>query len=379
MASLHSCAADFSRRTEGKKITLSRLQNLRHSLDQKQLDILIVFHPENRHYLSGFNGSAGWLIISARSAYLAVDFRYVEQAKKESPDFDVVLVKGDIMEWLPKFASELGFKKVGFEADHISFTTYQKLLKTIKDNGLQIELIPTDGLVEAIRVVKEPEELEFIKRAVQLADAAYDQVKSILRPGITEEETAWALEKFLRETGSQALPFDIIVASGANAALPHAKPTEKVLLKNEPVVIDLGARANGYCCDLTRTYIIGDGDKTFSKIYDIVLGAQLTAISNVVTGMNGDQADRLARTVIEQSNYGDAFGHSLGHGVGLETHELPRLGPNSLDVLSNDMVFTIEPGIYIAGWGGVRIEDTVVIENGKVKSLTRADKKANIS
>jgi Xaa-Pro aminopeptidase len=175
------------------------------------------------------------------------------------------------------------------------------------------------------------------------------------------------------------VPFDIIVASGHNAALPHARPSEKVISENEPIVVDLGARVNGYCSDLTRTFVIGGTDKTFSKIYDIVLGAQLTALSNIVAGMNGDQADRLARTVIEQANYGDAFGHSLGHGVGLETHEAPRLGPNSSDILIDGMVFTIEPGIYLDGWGGVRIEDTVVMENGKVKNLTRADKKATIS
>jgi Xaa-Pro aminopeptidase len=141
----------------------------------------------------------------------------------------------------------------------------------------------------------------------------------------------------------------------------------------------LGAKVNGYCSDLTRTFMIGDGDKTFFKIYDIVLGAQLAALATISAGMNGNQADRLARIVIEQSKHGEAFGHGLGHGVGLETHESPRLGPNSSDQLVDGMVFTIEPGIYISGWGGIRIEDTVVMENGKVKSLTRADKKANIS
>jgi Xaa-Pro aminopeptidase len=145
------------------------------------------------------------------------------------------------------------------------------------------------------------------------------------------------------------------------------------------VVIDLGARVNGYCSDLSRTFFLGDEDETFSKIYDIVLGAQLTALATIGAGMNGDQADRLARTVIEQANYGDAFGHGLGHGVGLEAHESPRLGTNSSDLLTDGMVFTVEPGIYIAGWGGVRIEDTVVMENGKIKALTRADKIAHIS
>ncbi|MCJ7514608.1 MAG: Xaa-Pro peptidase family protein [Dehalococcoidia bacterium] len=358
---------------------MSRLQKLRQSLVQKELDALVVSQPENRRYLSGFAGSAGWLVISENNTYLAVDFRYIEQAKKESPNFDIIHVKGDTVGWLPKFLSDLGFKKAGVEADHISFATYQKLLKTVKDNGLQIELIPTAGLVESIRAVKEPEEIQFITEAVKLADAAFDHAKSILRPGMTEKEAAWALEKFLREKGSQAVPFDIIVASGPNSALPHAKPSEQQLLQNVPVIIDLGARMNGYCSDLTRTFVIGDGDKTFFKIYDIVLGAQLTALAAIKDGMDGDQADRLARTVIEQAKYNESFGHGLGHGVGLETHESPRLGPSSSDLLVDGMVFTIEPGIYVAGWGGIRIEDTVVMQNGKVKSLTRADKKASIS
>jgi Xaa-Pro aminopeptidase len=358
---------------------VSRLEKLRHSVNQKELDVLIVSQPDNRYYISGFTGSAGWLIISNNDAYLAIDFRYVEQAKKESPGFTVVLVKGNILDWLPRFISELGSKKTGFEADQVSFATYQRLLKLINHDGLHIELIPTDGLVESLRAIKEPDEQDFITKAVQLADAAFEHAGTMLHLGVKEKEISWALEKFIREEGSQAVPFDIIVASGPNAALPHARPSEKVILENEPVVIDLGARVNGYCSDLTRTFIIGDKDKTFSKIYDIVLGAQLTALSNIVAGMTGDQADRLARTVIEQANYGDAFGHSLGHGVGLETHEAPRLGPNSSDILTDGMVFTIEPGIYIDGWGGIRIEDTVVMDNGKVKSLTRADKKANIS
>ena len=358
---------------------MSRLQKLRALLDQNSLDALVIAHPENRRYISGFTGSAGWVIISEKSINLAVDSRYLEQAKKESADFDVSLVKGDIAGWLPKFLTDMGFKKAGFEADHTSIAAYQRFLDVVKHDGLHIELITTSGLVESIRAVKEPEELKWINEAVKLADAAFDHAKLILLSGITEKEAAWALEKFLRGKGSQTVPFDIIVASGANAASPHAKPSETVIKKSVPVVIDLGARVNGYCCDLTRTFIIDNEEETFSKIYDIVLGAQLTALSTLVADMNGDQADRLARTVIEAANYGDAYGHGLGHGVGLETHESPRLGPNSSDLLVDGMVFTLEPGIYIPGWGGVRIEDTVVMKDGKAKSLTMADKRANIS
>ena len=356
---------------------MSRLQKLRQSLKQKELDVLVISQQENRRYLSGFTGSTGWLLISDNSTCLAVDFRYVEQAKKESPDFDVIHIKGDTAGWLPKLASDSGFKRVGFEADQVPFAVYQQLCRTINDDGYRFQLIPTIGLVESIRAVKEPEELKSIAEAVKLADAAFDHAKLVLRPGVSEKDVAWELEKFLREKGSEAVPFDIIVASGPNSALPHASPSEQTLLENMPVVIDLGARVNGYCSDLSRTFFLGNDDKTFSKIYDIVLGAQLTALATIVAGMNGDQADQLARTVIEQANYGDAFGHGLGHGVGLATHESPRLGPNSSDLLSDGMVFTIEPGIYIAGWGGVRIEDTVVMENGKIKALTSAEKIAH--
>lgn len=358
---------------------MSRLQKLHDLLDQNELDALIVGQPENRRYLSGFTGSAGWLVISQNSALLAVDFRYTEQAKKESTGFDVVLIKGDAISWLPSYLSEHKFRRAGFEAEHISLAMYQGFSTKIKGDGSKVELVPTSGLVESIRAVKEPGEIELITKAVQLADAAYDEARAILHPGLTEAEAAWKLEKLLREKGSQAVPFEIIVASGPNAALPHAKPSAKTIAKNEPVVIDLGARVSGYCCDLTRTFFIGETDKTFSKIYDIVLGAQLTGLSTIVSGMNGDQADRLARTVIEQAKYGEAFGHGLGHGVGLEAHESPRLGPNSPDALVDSMVFTLEPGIYVPGWGGVRIEDTVVMENGIARTLTRADKNAYIS
>lgn len=357
---------------------MSRLQKLRQSLEQKELDVLLVSRQENRRYLSGFTGSAGWLLISTKNACLAVDFRYVEQAKRESPDFDVIHIRGDTASWLPKLVSDSKFKRAGFEADFLPFVVYQQLCQTISDAGYQFQLIPTTGLVESIRAVKEPHELQFIAEAVGLADAALAHAKSVLRPGVSEKDIAWELEKFLREKGSEALPFDIIVASGPNSALPHARPSEQVILKNVPVIIDLGARVNGYCSDLSRTFSLGDEDETFSKIYDIVLGAQLTALATIGAGMNGDQADRLARSVIEQANYGEAFGHSLGHGVGLEAHESPRLGPNASDLLTDGMVFTIEPGIYIPGWGGVRIEDTVVMENGKIKALTGAEKIAYI-
>ena len=357
---------------------MSRLRKLRQSLVRQELDALLVSQPENRRYLSGFTGSTGWLLISAANALLAVDFRYVEQAKREALDFEVIHVKDDIGNWLPALLSDLGLKELGVEADQIPFSAHQQLCTAISNSQHQLQLIPTTGLVESLRATKEPEELESILEAVKLADTTLDYARSIIHPGVVERELAWELEKFLREHGSEAIPFDIIVSSGPNSALPHAKPSERAILKREPVVIDIGARVNGYCSDLSRTLCLGEEDDTFCRVYDIVLGAQLTALTTIAAGITGDEADRLARVVVDKSSYGEAFGHGLGHGVGLQAHESPRLGPNSSDVLVDGMVFTVEPGIYIPGWGGIRIEDTVTMKSGSIKILARAEKTANI-
>ena len=191
---------------------------------------------------------------------------------------------------------------------------------------------------------------------------------------MTEREVAWEMEKFLREEGSEEIPFHVIVASGPNSSLPHAKPTERAIQCGEPIVIDFGARVGGYCSDLTRTLCLGSQDDTFRNNYDLVLGAQLTALATLEAGMSGEQADRLARTVIVQGGHGEAFGHGLGHGIGLAGHESPRLGPKSEDILDEKMVFTVEPGIYLSGWGGIRIEDMVVLKHGKAEVLTKANK-----
>lgn len=361
---------------EGEKSNsqIKRLKKLRTSLAEKGLDALLLSRPENLRYLSGFTGSSGWLLISGQNAILATDFRYVEQAKGESPDFEIIQTKQELHDWLPGLVSDLGWHKLGFEANFISYEGYHKLSEAIKTKQTNLKLVPTTGIVEHLRSVKEPEELGFIIKAAELAEAAFEQAKAIIRPGITEKEVAWEIEKILRQEGSEGIPFEIIVASGPNSALPHARPTEKIICLGEPVLIDMGARINGYCSDFSRTLFLGKADKTFREIYNIVLKAQATAIEGIKSGMDAARADQLARSVVEQAGYGDAFGHGLGHGVGLATHELPTLGPSSSDSLADGMVFTIEPGIYLTGQGGVRIEDMVVLENGKVRVLTKAER-----
>jgi len=268
----------------------------------------------------------------------------------------------------------LQWHELGFEADYLSFAAHHRLSAGIKAKQLNLELIPTTNLVEHLRCIKEPGELELIIKAVELIDAAFEQLRTIIHPGVTEREAAWGIESFLRQNGSEGVAFDPIVASGPNSALPHAKPTERILRSGEAVLIDMGARISGYCSDFSRTLCLGKADKTLQKIYGVVLEAQLTAIEGIESGMAAAQADQLARGVIQQAGYATAFGHSLGHGVGMAVHELPALSPTSTDCLLDGMVFTIEPGIYLTGSGGVRIEDMVTLDKGKAKVLTRSKK-----
>ena len=351
---------------------MKRLQKLRASIGKKEIDALLISQPENLVYLSGFTGSSGYLLISEQNAILATDFRYVEQAKKESPHLQILQIKREFRDWLPGLVSDLGLHKLGFEANFISYEGYHKFSEAIKSRQVSLDVVPTIGIVDQLRSIKEPEELQFITKAVALTDAAFEQAKAIIHPGITEKETAWEIEKFLRQEGSEGMPFEIIVASGPNSALPHARPTEKIICSGEPVLIDMGAKINGYCSDFSRTLVLGKADRSLHEIYNIVLKAQATAVERIESGMDASQADRLARSVVEQAGYGDAFGHGLGHGVGLAVHEFPSLGPSSSDSLADGMVFTVEPGIYLAGQGGVRIEDMVVLENGKARVLSKS-------
>jgi Xaa-Pro aminopeptidase len=352
----------------------NRLKKLRRQFAGKEIDGILITQSENRRYLSGFDGSAGFLIISAKKCVLATDFRYTEQAVAEAPDFEILRIANNINDWFPGLIREMDIKTLGFEASDVSFSFQQQLHETLQKKKIRAVMVPVEGLVESVRAVKEPGEIELIKKAAVIADRAYESVLPLIKPGTTENLVAWALEKAMREKGSQALPFEIIVASGPRAALPHARPSDRIIGDGDPVVIDMGAKCGGYASDMTRTLCAGTPDSTFRQVYNTVLKAQRAAAAMISEGTTGKAADNTAREIIRKAGYGEAFGHSLGHGVGLAAHELPRLGPNSQDTLTEDMVFTVEPGIYISGWGGVRIEDTVVIAKGKVKPITRAVK-----
>jgi len=348
----------------------NRLQKLRDKLIKKDLDAVFITQAHNRRYLSGFHGTAGYLIISQQKAILATDFRYTEQAKNEAPDFEIHRITGNIKNWLPALVNELGIERMGFEGGDVNYEFFCQLRRVLTG----IKLVSLSSFIEEIRTIKEPEEINYIIKASEITDAAFEYVESRLNPGITEKQVAWELEKAMRENGSEAIAFDVIVGSGPNAALPHAKPTNRVINEGDAIVIDMGAKYRGYGSDLTRTICLGIPTEKYKEIYNIVLKAQQTAIAKINQGMTAKAADAIARKIIEKAGYGEAFGHSLGHGVGFAEHELPFLSPNSKEKLSDGMVFTVEPGIYLEGWGGVRIEDTVVMENGKVKPITKARK-----
>jgi len=350
---------------------------LRAVIKEKRLDGFLVSTPENRRYLSGFTGSAGYLLITQKDAALATDFRYVEQAGQQAPDYRVVRI-GAGSDWFPKLISEAGVRRLGFESENVSVAMHQRLRQTLKGSSggdKRVTLSATAGIVEELRAYKDQEEMQLLQRAIDISDQALNSVLPSIRAGLAEREVAWRLEVAMRELGAEGPSFDTIVAAGPNGALPHHRAGDRAIQEGEPVVIDMGALYQGYCSDLTRTIVVGQPDDTFRKVYDTVLGAQLTAIATVQVGMTGGEADGLARKVIEAAGHGENFGHSLGHGVGLAVHEQPRVGPNSKDVLATTMAFTIEPGIYLSGWGGVRIEDVVALEGTGARVLSKAIKR----
>ena len=356
----------------------NRLERLREKFFTLELDAFFVSSPENRRYLSGFTGSAGFLVISRDAAVLATDFRYTEQAGLQAPDFRIDRISGGLS-WAPELFKELGVKRVGFEAGHMTVALHSAIVNAIKEveGGDGISLLATSQFIDPLRAIKDPDELALVTRAMEIADHAFAVVSPTIEVGDTEESVAWRLEWAMREAGAEALAFDTIVASGPNAAKPHHHPTERRIGAGEPVVMDFGARYMGYNSDMTRTICLGEPDEMFRVVYDTVLNAQLTASVTVTPEMNSGECDGIARDIIDKAGYGERFGHSLGHGIGLAVHEYPRVSPRTDDPLVDGTIFTIEPGIYIPGWGGVRIEDTVVMENGKVRSLTTSHKHEN--
>ncbi len=351
----------------------NRLAALRQALEPAGVDAVWVSQPENRRYMSGFSGSAGSLFITPNDALLATDSRYTEQASRQASDYRVVHMAGSSSDWFKEMLASMGTAgRIGFEESHVTVATHKRLTQLCGEAGK--ELIPLDDMIETIRAVKDDAERGALLSAIRITDEAFVEVAEGLRPGVSEKDVAWRIEMAMRNRGAEAIAFELIVASGPNGAMAHHRPSEDPIVVGAPIVIDIGARVDGYHADLSRTICIGEPDDRFRRIYDIVLTAQETAIATIEAGMTGDQADALARDIIGKAGHGEDFGHSLGHGVGLAVHEYPRVGKGAPDVLSNGMIFTVEPGIYLTDWGGVRIEDVVELRDGRCSVLSNAPK-----
>ena len=353
----------------------SRIDNLRQQFPTVDVDAMLISMPENRRYLSGFSGSAGFLLVSASDAALATDFRYVEQGGLQAPDYRIHRI-GASSDWLAELASEMNLSRIGYESDHLTVAGLADFEKALAEgnDGESASLVPSTGIVETMRAIKDENERELLERAIAIADEALSRVAPAIEPGMTEKQVAWDIEKAMRELGAESIAFGIIVGAGPNGALPHHRADDTVIQSGDPVVIDMGATYEGYRSDLTRTFCIGPPDDRFREIYDTVFGAQVAAEEAACPGMTGAEVDSIARDHIAAAGYGEYFGHGLGHGIGLAVHERPRIAPNSKDVLEDGMVFTVEPGIYIPGWGGVRIEDIVALEGGRTKVLSKSPK-----
>jgi len=346
----------------------SRIRSVREMLAAKGIDALMVLIEENRRYLSGFSGedhqfdeSAGALLISADHLILATDTRFELQAAKESPLYEVVIYRKGLAKELPGLAERLNVRKIGIESVRVSVKQYETYKKELADAGCTVVLEPVDDMVEQFRQIKSSQEIDLTRRSLHLAEAVFVEVVKSLQPGMTEKQIAWAMESGMREAGADGISFPVIVAAGPNSALPHAIPTDRPVVRGEPILFDWGAKLNGYCSDISRTVILGEPDDTFLEVFNTVLEAQQLAIGSIRAGVNSKSVDAVARDYIASKGYGDKFGHGLGHGTGLAVHEGPRLSPLKETDLAAGMLVTVEPGIYIPHWGGVRIENQVVV------------------
>ncbi len=345
-----------------------RLNKLRQKMVDHQIEALLAKSNSNVYYLSGFTGTNATLFITLSKCYLLTDFRYTEQAGNQSPDFEIMREDQEPLRKISELAR--GLNNIGIEEEAISWADYRKTKEMLRDCDLRY----ASEILRELRQVKDESEIAILRQAIQITDEAFLSVIDKIKPGAVEAEISLELEISLRRLGASGRSFDYIVASGKRSAMPHGVASTKKIETNELVTLDFGAIYKMYCSDLTRTIFVGHPEAKHREIYDIVLEAQQTAIRALKPGMTGKEADGIARDVISQAGYGDYFGHGLGHSLGIDIHENPRLNTRENKVLEQGMVVTVEPGIYIPDWGGVRIEDVVLVTNFGVEVLTRAPK-----
>lgn len=345
-----------------------RINKLRRVMLKNDLPALIVTSRPNIYYLSGFTGSNATLFITEKENFLLTDFRYLEQAEKEAPAFKILKADREVEKKISELSSSL--TRIGIEEEEVSWAQYKKWEKEFAG----VRLVEASKLLGQLREIKDREEIEIIRQAVEITDRAFKQILNRIKLGVEEREISLELEFFLRREGASAASFEYIVASGFRGALPHGVASEKKIKNGELLTMDFGAKYQGYCSDLTRTVSIGKPTLKQKEVYNLVLEAQLAALEAIKPGLKGKEVDRVARDIISKAGYGEYFGHGLGHSVGLEIHESPFLNTREEKVLEPGMIVTVEPGIYIPGWGGVRIEDMVLVTNSGAEVLTQASK-----
>ena len=366
--------------------TEQRVQRLRSAFEAHEIDGLLVSQPESRYYLSGYSGhdlpprdSAGYLLIGPSQALLLTDPRTTEQAESEAPDFEVVTYPSGSRgpQAVAEAASRLGVRRLGFESIHLPYAIFQEIRRDLPGS---IALLPVADIVDRLRIVKDAQELRALQDAVDVLDRCLAHVLQHLEAGLTERQVARMVELYLIEH-ADGPSFPSIVASGANASVPHAAPSDRRIQEGEVIKIDIGARASGYCSDMTRTVCLGQPrDQRLVELHALVLEAQQHAERELRPGMTGREGDSLARDVIARAGYGQAFTHGLGHGIGLEVHEPPWVSQSRGDeVLRPGMVFSVEPGVYLPGWGGVRIEDLVLMTEDGAEVLSRSHKRLELT
>ncbi len=336
-------------------------------LKEKNLDGLIVSSPFNISYLTGYRSRDSFLLLSEKEKIYFTDSRYLKEARAHLKDISFKKINGSVFKVIAKVCQKLKLKKVGFEERHLSFAEYKK----IKEFASGITLSPTYGIIEELRQIKNTEELKRIRKAVEITVKALKFIPDFISPGRREAEIAGELQRFIRLNGADASAFEIIVASGPNSSFPHHLTSQRKIEKNEPVLLDIGVDYLGYKSDLTRVYFSGKINSLIRKIYHIVCQAQEKALNKIKPGLPANKIDALSRGYIARKGYGRFFGHNLGHGVGLEVHELPRIGKRDQDKLKPGMVFTVEPGIYLPGKFGLRLEDMVLVTEKGFKWRSR--------
>jgi len=348
------------------------MTKIKEILAEKKVDAILVSDGYNMRYLSGFSGATGYLYISNERKLIITDGRYTTQARLESKEFEVVEIKNQVG-YAPLIAEYMmmdDVEYIGFEDLHFIYSNFMNISKVCKAK----EWVPLGKTLSDMRIIKSKDELDKLARAEAIGDEAFSYILTVLKPGMTELEVAVELEGYMKTHGATNLSFDSIVASGINSSMPHATPSNKKIVMGDFLTMDFGCIYEGYCSDMTRTIVIGKASEKQREVYNTVLKAQLVALDAICAGKTGEEIDGIARKVIADAGYGDYFGHGLGHSVGMEIHEEPRLSPSNPNPLAENIIATVEPGIYIPDFGGVRIEDMVVVTKDGHINLTHSTK-----